>query len=114
LQNSENIYLLYNALGSGVNTGEKTRFITQIEMESQHKIEHIIIENTSEPINQEPMSIAKTESVVEKLQEWKQRVSASHLVTYLYNPIDFYLEKFYQPKKLQKLKKNFRREITEL
>ena len=93
LQNSENIYLLYNALGSGVNTGEKTRFITQIEMESQHKIEHIIIENTSEPINQEPMSIAKTTSVLEKLEEWKERVSASHLVTYLYNPIDFYLEK---------------------
>ncbi len=34
---SENIYLLYNALGSGVNTGEKTRFITQIEMESSIK-----------------------------------------------------------------------------
>lgn len=93
LQNSKNIYLLYNALGSGVNTGEKSRFITQIEMESHHKIEHIIIENTSEPINQEPITIEKTPSVLEKLEEWKQRVSASHLVTYLYNPIDFYLEK---------------------
>ena len=28
-------------------------------MESQHKIEHIIIENTSEPINQEPITIEK-------------------------------------------------------
>lgn len=93
LQNSKNIYLLYNALGSGVNTGEKTRFITQIEMESQHKIEHIIIENTSEPINQEPITIEKTPSVLEKLEEWKQKVSPSHLVTYLYNPIDYYLDK---------------------
>ena len=62
-------------------------------MESQHKIEHIIIENTSEPINQEPITIEKTPSVLEKLEEWKQKVSPSHLVTYLYNPIDFYLDK---------------------
>lgn len=93
LQNAKNIYLLYNALGSGVNTGEKSRFITQIEMESNHRLEHIIIENTSEPINQEPITIEKTSSVLEKLEEWKERVSASHLVTYLYNPIDFYVEK---------------------
>ena len=93
LQNAKNIYLMYNALGSGVNTGEKSRFITQIEMESPHEIEHIIIENTSEPISQEPMKLEKTAAVMEKLEEWKQRVSASHLVSYLYNPIDFYLDK---------------------
>lgn len=93
LQDSSNVYLLYNALGSGVNTGEKSRFITQLEMEAEHEIEHIIIENTSEPINQQPMIIEKTPSVIQKLTEWKERVSASHLVTYLYNPIDFYLDK---------------------
>ena len=91
IQNSENVHLLYNALSSGVNTGEKSRFITQLEMESPHQIEHIIIENTSEPISQELMRIEKNEAVMQLLNEWKKRVSASHLVTYLYNPIDFYL-----------------------
>ncbi|WP_312761539.1 PD-(D/E)XK nuclease family protein [Epilithonimonas sp.] len=91
IQNSENVHLLYNALSSGVNTGEKSRFITQLEMESQHHIEHIIIENSSEPIAQELMKIDKNEEVVRLLNEWKKRVSPSHLVTYLYNPIDFYL-----------------------
>ena len=91
IQNSENVHLLYNALSSGVNTGEKSRFITQLEMESPHNIEHIIIENTSEPISQELMKIEKNEAVMQLLNEWKKRVSASHLVTYLYNPIDFYL-----------------------
>ena len=103
LQNAKNIYLLYNGLGSGVNTGEKSRFITQLEMESPHKVEHIIIENTSEPINQDRMSIAKTPSVVEKLEEWKQKVSASHLVTYLYNPIDFYLNKVLGTKEIAEI-----------
>lgn len=91
IQNSENVHLLFNALSSGVNTGEKSRFITQLEMESPHQIEHIIIENTSEPISQELMKIEKNEEVIRLLMEWKNRVSASHLVTYLYNPIDFYL-----------------------
>ena len=91
IQNSENVHLLFNALSSGVNTGEKSRFITQLEMESPHNIEHIIIENTSEPISQELMKIEKNEAVMQLLNEWKKRVSASHLVTYLYNPIDFYL-----------------------
>ncbi len=93
LQESKNVHLLYNALGSGVNTGEKSRFITQIEMESQHQIQHFIIENDSEPLEQKPMSVAKTDVVLEKLELWKKKVSVSHLTTYLYNPIDFYFSK---------------------
>ncbi len=94
LQDSKNVHLLFNALNSGVNTGEKSRFITQMEIEDQHHIiENIIIENSSEPIMQEPMVIPKTEVVLKKLQEWKERVSASHLTSYVYNPIDFYLGK---------------------
>ncbi|WP_312078455.1 PD-(D/E)XK nuclease family protein [Chryseobacterium sp.] len=93
IQDAENVHLLYNALSSGVNTGEKSRFITQIEMESNHKIEHLIIENTSEPIKTEPVEIQKTSAVMEKLENWKERVSASHLTSYLYNPVDFYISK---------------------
>jgi len=103
LQNAKNIYLLYNALGSGVNTGEKSRFITQMEMESPHKMEHIVIENTSEPILQEPIIIEKTEKVLEKLNEWKSRISASHLISYLYNPIDFYLNNILKAKETEEI-----------
>jgi hypothetical protein len=93
IQDAQNVHLLFNALSSGVNTGEKSRFITQIEMESSHDIEHLIIENTSEPIITQPIEISKTDIVMERLQRWKQKVSASHLTSYLYNPIDFYLSK---------------------
>ena len=103
LQNAKNIYLLYNALGSGVNTGEKSRFITQMEMESPHKMEHIVIENTSEPILQEPIIIEKTEKVLEKLNEWKGRISASHLISYLYNPIDFYLNNILKARETEEI-----------
>src|SRR5690606_21921752 len=94
LQGSSNIHRLFNALSSGVNTGEKSRFITQLEIEdTHHQIENIIIENSSEPISKETIEIEKTASVLEKLEEWKSRVSASHLTSYIYNPIDFYLTK---------------------
>ncbi|MEJ5048538.1 PD-(D/E)XK nuclease family protein [Chryseobacterium culicis] len=93
IQDAQNVHLLYNALSSGVNTGEKSRFITQIEMESSHDIEHLIIENSSEPIATKPIEIIKTQTVQERLQKWKEKVSASHLTSYLYNPIDFYLSK---------------------
>ncbi|ANF52741.1 hypothetical protein A0O34_20475 [Chryseobacterium glaciei] len=93
IQDSKNVHLLFNALSSGVNTGEKSRFITQIEMESSHHIEHLIIENSSEPITTQPIEIPKTDIVLERLEKWKEKVSASHLTSYLYNPIDFYLSK---------------------
>lgn len=90
LQESPNIYLLYNALSSGVNTGEKSRFIAQLEMESPHEIEEIIIENTSEPIENSPIKISKTPAVLQLLEEWKNKISASHLTNYLYDPAQFY------------------------
>ncbi|WP_294312922.1 PD-(D/E)XK nuclease family protein [uncultured Chryseobacterium sp.] len=93
IQDAKNVHLLFNALSSGVNTGEKSRFITQIEMESAHRIEHVIIENSSEPIVTQPIEISKTEIVMQRLEKWKEKVSASHLTSYLYNPIDFYLSK---------------------
>ena len=93
IQDSQNVHLLFNALSSGVNSGEKSRFITQIEMESSHQIEHLIIENSSEPIVTEPIEFIKTPVVLERLEKWKEKVSASHLTSYLYNPVDFYLSK---------------------
>ena len=91
LQDSKNVYLLYNALSSGVNTGEKSRFIKQLEVESGHKIEHLVVENTIEPVNQDLMMIEKTADVLEKLNQWKNQISATHLNNYLWNPVNFYL-----------------------
>ena len=99
IQDSQHVHLLFNALNSGVNTGEKSRFITQMEIEDpHHDIKNIIIENTSDPIIQEPIRIEKTAKVQEKLEEWKSRISASHLTSYIYNPIDFYLTKILNTK----------------
>ena len=91
IQDSENVFLMFNGLSSGVNTGEKSRFITQLELESPHNIEEIVVETKSEPIENDLMVIEKTPAVMNRLLEWKQRISATHLTSYLYDPIQFYL-----------------------
>lgn len=94
LQESEQVHLLFNALGSGVNTGEKSRFVTQLQFEDRHhEIENIVIENPATPLTRQPVQIAKTSAVMEQLQIWKHRVAATHLTSYLYDPISFYLSK---------------------
>lgn len=92
LQDSERVFLLYNGLSSGLNTGEKSRFITQLELESPHKIEHIVIDNPTEPSADEVISIHKTPAVLAQLDLWKERISSSHISQYLYDPVQFYLE----------------------
>lgn len=92
IQDSENVSLLYNALSSGVNTGEKSRFITQLQMEDKHhKIEHLVVTSPTKPVENKPIEIIKTPPVIERLNEWKSSVSASHLTAYLYDPVQFYL-----------------------
>src|SRR5699024_5371837 len=43
LQRAKKVYLLYNSETSGLNSGEKSRFITQLEIESpkSHEIQSI-------------------------------------------------------------------------
>lgn len=93
LQESENVHLLFNSLSSGVNTGEKSRFIVQLEMETAHEIKNIVVENDAEALETTEIVIPKTAPVQEKLQLWKKRVAVSHLTSYLYSPFDFYTSK---------------------
>lgn len=90
IQHAERVELMYNSVGSGLSTGEKSRFITQLELESPHAISHYIVESPTIPVEQNLMKIEKTPAVLEKLEAWKQRVSASQFSSYLYDPIQFY------------------------
>jgi len=113
LQNAENIHLIYNNYSESVNSGEKSRFITQIEIESNQRIENEII-STQNISNEnaeiqliELIEIEKTETVQEKLQQWIQKgLSPTHLTSYLYNPIAFYFSKILQIKQNEEIEEN--------
>lgn len=91
LQRAENINLLYNTEADGLDSGEGSRFIAQIEYESGHSIEKKIAVPEFTAQLHKPFEILKTPAVMEALEKWLEKgISASSLSSYLRNPIEFY------------------------
>lgn len=93
LQRSVNIYLLYNTETGGLNAGEKSRFLLQLELETQpgHKTSYSTIAPKVPPIVEVLMKVDKTPQMMERLRNLAARgFSPSALTTYIRNPLDFY------------------------
>lgn len=93
LQRSENIYLLYNTETGGLNAGEKSRFLLQLELETQpgHKTCNSTIAPKVPPIPEVLIKVDKTPQMMERLRKLAARgFSPSALTTYIRNPLDFY------------------------
>lgn len=93
LQRASNAYLLYNTESDGLNAGEKSRFLLQLEMEKkeQHTLSHYTIMPKVPTIKSECQVIYKTPAVMAQLAAVAGRgFSPSALTTYVRNPLDFY------------------------
>ncbi|MDT0648233.1 PD-(D/E)XK nuclease family protein [Zunongwangia sp. F260] len=93
LQRAKKVTLLYNTESSGLNAGEKSRFLTQLEIEKQPK--HQIIKKSIAPkVSANPkqlQEIQKTPQIMEKIRSLAASgFSPSALTTYIRNPLDFY------------------------
>jgi ATP-dependent helicase/DNAse subunit B len=87
---------LYNTESEGLDAGEKSRFITQLEVEKQpnHTITHEIYNAVVPEMAYQPMVIPKSENVMLRLREIAEKgFSPSALTSYIRNPIDFYFQK---------------------
>ncbi|MBQ0788060.1 MAG: PD-(D/E)XK nuclease family protein [Oceanihabitans sp.] len=94
LQRAKNVYILYNTEADVLTGGEKSRFITQLELEGDHIIKHQIVTPKVEACFTELLEIEKTEAIQNKLKEVAERgFSPSSLTNYMRNPIDFYYQK---------------------
>ncbi|MBU3820554.1 PD-(D/E)XK nuclease family protein [Flavobacteriaceae bacterium XHP0103] len=94
LQRAKNIYILYNTEADVLTGGEKSRFITQLELEGIHKINHQIIVPNVPVIEPFLTVISKDENVISRLKEIAEKgFSPSSLTNYIRNPIDFYNQK---------------------
>ncbi|MBA6156866.1 PD-(D/E)XK nuclease family protein [Tenacibaculum sp. S7007] len=93
LQRAKNIYILYNTEHDVFGSGERSRFVTQLEMMRDDITEKII----SPKVVTSPKKlkeIQKDKNVLERLRELaKKGISPSALTNYLYNPIAFYKQK---------------------
>ena len=94
LQRAKNIYIIYNTEIDALNGGEKSRFITQLEIEGLHNIKHKLVSPNVPKIETKLDSISKTEVIISKLKEIASNgFSPSSLTSYIRNPMDFYYEK---------------------
>ncbi len=93
LQRAESVHLLYNTESDGLNAGEKSRFLLQLEMENNenHSIENFNISPVVPPVPAQLKTIDKSAGVLEKIRERAaEGFSPSALTTYMRNPLDFY------------------------
>lgn len=109
LQRAKTVTLLYNAHSDGINSGEKSRFIQQLEFENHpnHTYEKLIL-SPSVSINSKVLQqIEKTEQVLERLKEIAESgFSPSALTSYIRNPIEFYFQKILKLGEFEEVEEN--------
>ncbi|NRS88596.1 hypothetical protein HNQ02_001514 [Flavobacterium sp. 7E] len=109
LQRAKNIYLLYNTESDGLDAGEKSRFITQLEVEKQpnHNLSHEIYNAVLPETAYKPMIIEKSDSVMVRLKEIAAAgFSPSALTSYIRNPIQFYFQKILRIREVEEVEEN--------
>ncbi|WP_072880255.1 PD-(D/E)XK nuclease family protein [Salegentibacter echinorum] len=93
LQRAENVHLLYNTESSGLNSGEKSRFLTQLEIEKQpaHKLTHTMVSPLVPAIKTQLREVKKTPEIMAQIKALAgYGFSPSALTSYIRNPLDFY------------------------
>jgi ATP-dependent helicase/nuclease subunit B len=94
LQRAKNVYILYNTEIDALKGGEKSRFITQLEIEGIHQIKHTIVSPEVPIVEKQLKQIPKKPLVIKALKKLAFKgFSPSSLTNYMRNPIDFYYEK---------------------
>jgi len=109
MQRAKNVYLIYNSDSEGLDAGEKSRFITQLEVEKQPK--HTLTFQTYNAdvpeIAHQPVIIPKSESVLSRLKEIADKgFSPSSLTTYIRNPIQFYFQRILRISETDEVEEN--------
>jgi len=95
LLRASNIHLIYNSVSEGIDTGEKSRYIQQLELlkSDKHNIKQIISHYPFSPSQGEPELFEKTDSLLSRLKDLAESgFSPSSLNRYVDNPISFFDE----------------------
>lgn len=94
LQRAKEVHILYNTEADVLTGGEKSRFITQLELEGIHSIRHEIITPQVPIISPVLNRVQKTPSLQKQIISLAELgFSPSSLTNYIRNPIDFYYQK---------------------
>jgi len=95
LQRAESVTFVYNSGSNGLKTGEKSRFLYQLLMESSFEITERGVENTIDPLPSFPISIEKRGKVLDILNgflESEKKMSPTALDQYIQCPLSYYFK----------------------
>ena len=93
IQRAKNVFIIYNTEHDSFGSGEKSRFVTQLEI-IRNDISKKIISPKVSTEKSELKEIFKNDDILEKLKELATKgISPSAFTNYLYNPISFYKQK---------------------
>ena len=110
LLRAKNVYLLYNTESEGLDAGERSRFLTQLEIEKRpaHTLTKKIYNAELPTKAYEPMEVAKTGLVMERLKEIAtvKGFSPSALTGYLRNPMQFYFQRILRIRETDEVEEN--------
>jgi len=110
LLRAKNIWLLYNTDNEGIDAGEKSRFVTQLEIEKQpkHNITSTIYNAVLPEKAYEPVTIPKTDKILTRLHEiaTDKGFSPSSLTNYIRNPLQFYMQRILRINEAEEVEEN--------
>ena len=110
LHRAKNIYLLYNSDNEGIDAGEKSRFLTQLEIEKQpqHILSHKIYNAVLPEKAYTSVQVPKSSLLMERLQEiaTEKGFSPSSLTSYIRNPIQFYFQRVLRINEMDEVEEN--------
>jgi hypothetical protein len=106
LQRTKKIHLLYNSIPEGLFSGEKSRFLVQLEYfrKPNHKL--IVRQQTPvlEPLENKPKEVIKTPAILSHLNTIAEEgFSPSSLTQYIRNPYLFYEQRMLKIKPIETL-----------
>ena len=96
LHRAENVYLLYNTEADGLNGGERSRFLMQLETYNMpnHTLTQNVVVPTVPKITHHMQEVQKEASMQKRIEDIANKgFSPSALTSYIRNPIDFYYQK---------------------
>jgi len=96
LHRTKNATLVYNSFSQGLNSGEKSRFLLQLEIEKppEHILSFEVVASPVSILKKKPKQVLKNDDIILRLKEIAGNYfSPSALTNYVRNPIDFYYQK---------------------
>lgn len=110
LLRAKQVYLIYNSQAEGLDAGEKSRFLAQLEMEThaKHQLTNVTYSAYLPDKAYEPIEIAKSEELMAKLKEIAtvKGFSPSALTAYLRNPLQFYVQQVLRIREVEEVEES--------